>query len=291
MSSSRTKATLRGHRSLVVGGGSGIGLATARALAADGADVVVAGRTRSKLDRVCEELRDVAAASGGSVRQVACDAMDEASVRAAVAFAADGDGLDSALAVPGGGRYSPVLGYAADDFVADIEVNVRPAFLVLKHAGLAMVRRGGGSVVLVSSTAAVMTSPFLAAYCAAKAAIDQLARTAADELGRFGVRVNTVRPGLTATDSTEGLVATDAFLARFLEQQPLARRGEAADQGQLVRFLAGPESAWITGQCITVDGGHTLRRFPDMEDLARKVVGDAAFAAVERGEETAREER
>ncbi|MCA9511685.1 MAG: SDR family oxidoreductase [Myxococcales bacterium] len=280
-----TTDRLRGHRALVVGGGSGIGLASARALVADGADVAIAGRTVAKLEAASEALRAIAARSGGSVRCTACDAMDAASVRDAVAFAAGDRGLDSALAVPGGGGYAPVLGYDVDRFLDDVALNLRPAFLVLKYAGLAMVRGGGGSIVLVSSTAAVMSTPFLAAYGAAKAAIDQLARVAADELGRFGVRVNAVRPGLTSTDATQGLVGAEAFLGRFLAQQPLARRGEADDQGQLVRFLAGPESGWVTGQCITVDGGHTLRRFPDMEDLARQVVGEGVFAAIERGEE------
>jgi enoyl-[acyl-carrier-protein] reductase (NADH) len=80
-------------------------------------------------------------------------------------------------------------------------------------------------------------------------------------------------------------VTQAALLDRFLEQQPLARRGEAEDQGQLVRFLAGPESSWVTGQSITVDGGHTLRRFPDMEDVAKQVVGEPRYAALQRGED------
>ena len=282
-----TTDRLQGHRSLVVGAGSGIGRASARALVRDGAHVVLAGRTEAKLAAVAEELGPLAEASGGSLRTQVCDAGDADSVRAAVEVAAagEGEGLDSAVAVPGGGNYSPVLGYSPDAFMADVDLNLRPAYAVLKYAGLEMVRSGGGSIVLVSSTAAVMTSPFLAAYCAAKAAIDQLVRVAADELGQHGIRINAIRPGLTATDSTAGMVSQDALLARFLEQQPLARRGEAEDQGETVRFLAGPESGWLTGQSVTVDGGHTLRRFPDMEDVARQVVGEERYAALQRGED------
>jgi NAD(P)-dependent dehydrogenase (short-subunit alcohol dehydrogenase family) len=114
-----------------------------------------------------------------------------------------------------------------------------------------------------------MPSPFLAAYCAGKAAVDQLVRVAADELGRHRVRVNAVRPGLTRTGTTGPLFEAREIHARFLAQQPLARGGEAEDIARAVRFLAGPESSWVTGQCLTVDGGNTLRRFPDIEDLAR----------------------
>jgi hypothetical protein len=98
------------------------------------------------------------------------------------------------------------------------------------------------------------------------------------------IRVNAVRPGLTRTAATTTLVETDLF-ERFREQQPLARPGEPEDIAGAVRFLAGPESGWMTGQCVTVDGGHTIRRFPDMRDLARNVYGPQAFDAIQRGEQ------
>ena len=135
----------------------------------------------------------------------------------------------------------------------------------------------------ISSTASILSSPYLAAYCAGKAAVDQMVRVAADELGARKVRVNSVRPGLTRTGATGGMFEMEPVLDRFLTEQPLARGGEPEDIGRGVRFLAGPESSWVTGQCITVDGGHTLRRFPDMEDLARQVVGEEVFDAAQQG--------
>ena len=117
------------------------------------------------------------------------DGLVGAEVRDAVAAAGGTAGIDIAVSVPGGGNFSPVLAYDDDDFSATIDANVRPIFLLLKYAGKAMVKKGGGSIVAVSSTAAVMSSPFLAAYCAAKAACDQLVKVAADELGRQGVRI------------------------------------------------------------------------------------------------------
>jgi NAD(P)-dependent dehydrogenase (short-subunit alcohol dehydrogenase family) len=153
----------------------------------------------------------------------------------------------------------------------------------MKHAGAAMIRAGGGSIVAISSTAAVFPLPFNAGYAAGKAALDHLARNAAEELGRHGVRVNVVRPGLTRTDTTKGLVGNEPILARFLEQQPIARVGEADDIAEAVRYFAGPESSWVTGQCLTVDGGHTLRRFPDLEDMVRTIIGPEMADNAARG--------
>jgi NAD(P)-dependent dehydrogenase (short-subunit alcohol dehydrogenase family) len=273
---------LSGQRALVIGGGSGIGHASARLLAADGAHVVLAGRTLSKLEQAADGLRD--AIDGASVGVVACDVLVGDDVRRAVDAADGGAGLDVAVTVPGGGPYSPVLGYGDDDFDDAIRANVRPQFLTIKYAGSAMVRSGGGSIVAISSTVAVFPMPFDAGYAAGKTAVDMLVRIAADELGGAGVRVNGVRPGLTATDTTVGLVGNEAIAARFLEQQPIKRVGRPEDIAHAVRYFAGPESSWVTGQCLTVDGGHTLRRFPDLTDLARRVFGEDDFDAAMRGE-------
>jgi len=212
-----------------------------------------------------------------------CDGMQPAQVRAAVERAAAGARLDIAVSIPGGGIFSPVLAYDDEVFGAEIDRNVRPQFLILKYAGLAMVRGGGGSIVAISSTAAVMSSPGLGAYCAAKAAVDQLVKVAADELGEHNVRVNAVRPGLTKTGTTGPLFADAALHGRFLVEQPLARGGEPEDIARAVRYFAGPESGWCTGQCLTVDGGNTIRRFPDLSDVTRAAVGEKVWDAVKRG--------
>ncbi len=109
-------------------------------------------------------------------------------------------------------------------------------------------------------------------------------RVAADELGEKNIRVNAVGPGLTNTDATAGMFANAGLMERFLDQQPLRRGGTAPDQAQAIRFLVGPESSWITGQCLTVDGGNTLRSFPDCRDVAESIIGSEIFAATDRGE-------
>jgi NAD(P)-dependent dehydrogenase (short-subunit alcohol dehydrogenase family) len=269
-------------RALVVGGGSGIGLASARLLAADGATVTLAGRTLSKLEHAVETIHDDV--PDAEVGVAVCDAMIGDDVRRAVDVAAADEGLDIAVTVPGGGPYRPVLGYGDDEFDDAIRANVHPQFLTIKYAGSAMVRSGGGSIVAISTTVAVFPMPFNAGYAAGKTAVDMLVRIAADELGGAGVRVNAVRPGLTATDTTVGLVGNDSLRERFLEQQPIKRVGQPDDIAHAVRYFAGPESSWVTGQCLTVDGGHTLRRFPDLSDLARRIFGADDFDAAMRGE-------
>jgi NAD(P)-dependent dehydrogenase (short-subunit alcohol dehydrogenase family) len=233
-------------------------------LAADGAVVTLAGRTRSKLEDAAASI----SADGGEPRVAVCDALDGGSVRAAVDVASDGsNGVHMAVVVPGGGSISPVLLFGDEQFSDEVDRNVRPVYLLLKYAGQAMIRAGGGSFVAISSTAATFSTRFLASYAAGKAAVDQLVRVAADELGEHGVRVNGVRPGFTRTAATERAFGNQPMLDAFLSQQPLARHGEVDDIARAVRYLAGPESSWVTGQLLTVDGGHTLRRFVDYAGL------------------------
>ena len=255
---------LVGHRAIVVGGSSGIGLATAELLARDGAHVTICGRSAERAAAAAAEFT----ASGLHVEHVAADAMDPAAVAAAVRAAADADGaLDIAVVVPGGGSIKPVLLFDDGEFADEVLKNVLPVFHLLKYAGQAMVRRGGGSFVAVSSTAAKFSARYLASYSAGKAAVDQLVRVAADELGEYGIRVNSVQPGLTRTATTAGAFANEAMLEAFLDGQPLRRPGEATDIAAAIRFLSGPESAWMTGDLLTVDGGHTLRSFVDYRTL------------------------
>lgn len=258
-----TDGPLDGRCALVVGGGSGIGFGVARALAADGCRVTIAGRQEQKLADAVAAL----ATDGLDVAPVRCDALDGDQVCAAVeASSADGT-LHIAVVVPGGGSISPVLLYDDDQFSHEVDLNVRPVYLTLKYAGQAMVRAGGGSFVAISSTAAQFSARYLASYSAGKAAVDQLVRVAANELGQYGIRVNAVRPGMTRTAATAAAFANPAMVAAFLGEQPLARGGEVDDVAQAVRYLAGPESAWVTGQCLSVDGGQTLRSFVDYGDL------------------------
>jgi NAD(P)-dependent dehydrogenase (short-subunit alcohol dehydrogenase family) len=256
--------TLAGKRAIIVGGGSGIGLGSAQLMARDGATVTLAGRTEQKLNDAAEQIR----AAGGKALVAVCDGMSGDDVRAAVDLASEGTGtLDIAVVVPGGGSIKPVLLFDDDEFSAEVDKNVRPVYLLLKYAGQAMVRNGSGSFVAISSTAAAFSSRYIASYAAGKAAVDHLVHVAADELGEYGIRVNAVRPGFTRTPTTEGAFARPGMPEAFIAGQPIARSGAVDDIAQAVRYMAGPESSWVTGQLLTVDGGHTLRAFVDYTSL------------------------
>lgn len=276
-------ASLDGTTALLVGGAGGIGRATARLLLADGAHVTLASRSEERLAAEADRLAPLATGGGGSVRWIVCDSLDEAQVDAAVELASEPTGrLDAAVAIAGGGPLAPVLRYDVATLEDTFRRNVTSFYLVLQRAGEAMIRSGsGGSVVAVSSMQAAQPAPMFAAYCAAKAGLEMLVRCAAEELGAHRIRVNAVRPGLTRTDATTGMFADDDVMAAYREQQPLARPGEAEDVAGAIRYFCGPESSWTTGQCLAIDGGTMLRRFPDLTGWYRSRLGDDRMRQVD----------
>ncbi|MGH8977603.1 MAG: SDR family oxidoreductase [Acidimicrobiia bacterium] len=255
---------LAGLAALVTGGGSGIGLGAAKRLAADGAHVTIAGRTEARLAEAVGEIRAVATDTGASVQYAVCDVTVEDDVRRAVTHAsAPTGGLDVLFACAGGSLHlGPILAADLDQWKATLELNVVGTFLSMKHAGAAIAASGGGSIIAMSSIAGHSTHRLMSAYCVGKAGIEMLVKVAADELGEQGVRVNAVQPGLVDTDLVGFITAGGKLLDDYLDQMPVARVGTVDDIASVVRFLAGSESTWITGQMIGIDGGHQLRRGP-----------------------------
>ena len=265
-------ASLDGYAALVTGGGSGIGLGAARRLVADGATVTICGRTQERLEQAAKEL-------GDNARWVVADVTDESATKAAVGVACEATGkLDVVVACAGGSLHmGPLVLADVDAFRATVDLNITGTFLTLKHAAPVMARNGGGSFVAVSSIAGVLTHRYLGAYCIGKAGIDMLVRMAADELGASNIRVNAVRPGLVETDMVGMITMGGEVLDDYLAQMPVRRVGTVDDIAGAVRYLAGPESTWVTGQILGVDGGHTLRRGPDYTAFAEPAFGADAL--------------
>lgn len=247
---------------LVTGGGSGIGLACAQQLARAGLRVTISGRSQERLDQALTELPDNAAA-------VSADITDPEAMATAVEIASDDDGGLSVVVANAGAAFAvgPLALVRPADFAKELEVNVTGTFITLQAAAPAMAKAGASSFVAVSSIAGILTHPNMAAYGVAKAGLEMLVRNAADELGRFGVRVNGVRPGLVPTGASDPLVTNDATRQDYLDQMPLGRLGQVEDIAEVVTFFASPASSWITGQIISADGGHSLRRGPNIEGL------------------------
>jgi NAD(P)-dependent dehydrogenase (short-subunit alcohol dehydrogenase family) len=153
---------------------------------------------------------------------------------------------------------------------ATIDLNLVGTFLCIKHAAPLMAagvgagvdggEAAGGSIIGMSSGAGHFPHRFLWAYGSAKAGIDMLCQYAAEELGATGVRVNTVQPGIVDDELMSFITAGGALLDDYLAEMPVSRVGTVEDIAAAVRFLGGPESGWITGEALAVDGGHHLRR-------------------------------
>jgi NAD(P)-dependent dehydrogenase (short-subunit alcohol dehydrogenase family) len=286
--SSTGAAPLDGLGALVTGGGSGIGLAVARRLAADGAVVTICGRTESRLREAVDRV--TAEHPGARIDHVVADVTEEAALADAVSSATEraGGSLGAVVANAGGSEsIGPITQLEVEPWRRTLDLNLTGTMLALKLGAAAMVRSGGGSFVAISSIAARTSHPWFGAYGPAKAGIDQLCRQAADELGASDVRVNSVYPGLIRTDLVGFITAGGPVLESYEANIALNRIGEADDVANLVRFLVGPESTWITGQAIGVDGGHSLRRGPSLAGVLEPVFGaDGLRGVVDEGQAT-----
>jgi NAD(P)-dependent dehydrogenase (short-subunit alcohol dehydrogenase family) len=263
------KDELSGQHALITGGGSGIGLACAQALAADGATVSLMGRDLEKLRRAAGSFADP-----NRIHVFAGDVAQTMDVEQTVTQANAIVPLTIAIANAGTGDIAPLV--ATDDarWQQVLDTNLNGTYQLFKHAAKLIGHNGGGALCAISSIAGVRTHRFMHAYCVSKAAIDMLVRTSADELGVAGIRVNSVCPGLVDTEIAQGLFGTPEVLEDYLACTPLGRTGVVADIASAVRFLCGPGAGWITGVNLSVDGGQHLRRGPNYDVFSRAMFGD-----------------
>jgi NAD(P)-dependent dehydrogenase (short-subunit alcohol dehydrogenase family) len=250
-----------GQVGFVSGGGTGIGLACAQAIVAGGGMVMIAGRRE-------EVLQKAAAALGERAAWVQCDVTSDESVDAAVRTTEERLGpLRLAVNAAGMGSIGTVLNASTADFQQTLDTNLLGVFRCLRAEARAMKANGGGSIVNISSIAGTLTHRWMTAYCASKAGLNMLTRCAADDLGAYRIRVNAVMPSLVETDLAAILVHSEEARNDYLRCIPLSRIGKPEDVAGVVAHLLSDESSWVTGQCIGTDGGHTLRRGPELMEL------------------------
>lgn len=236
---------------LVTGGSRGIGRAVAERLARDG--LVVYLTFVSRADEAEKVVAGIEAA-GGRAKAFRVDAADRAGI--AEFFAAEiKDKVHLAVLVNNAGitKDGLILRMKDEDFDRVLAVNLAGAFGFLREAAKMMARQREGRIVNISSVVGLMGNAGQANYCAAKAGLLGLTKSAARELAPRNVLVNAVAPGFIATDMTAGLPENVA--SQLLAAIPLARLGEAKDVAAAVSFLAGPDSAYVTGQVLSVNGG------------------------------------
>jgi NAD(P)-dependent dehydrogenase (short-subunit alcohol dehydrogenase family) len=195
-----------------------------------------------------------------------CDVSDEASVTAAIARTVEKFGqLDLAVNSAGTGTVGPFVDMDSGEFDEVMKTNLYGTFYCTRAQAKAMIESGGGSIVNISSLAGSRTHPWLSGYCASKAGVSMLSKCAADELGQHGVRVNVVEPGGVETPLAEMLFATEGGRHEYLSNMPISRLGQPEDVASMIGFLLSDEASWITGEVMSVDGGHHLRRGPNIE--------------------------
>lgn len=240
-----------GKVALVTGAGRGIGRASALALAEGGADVVVAARTAEQVEAVAEEIR----AMGRRAEPVAFDVMELERLGELVAVATDRlGGLDLLVNNAGGSFPRPLLDTSVGSFERAFRFNVTTALELTKQAVPAMLARGGGSVVNISSAIGRLTDRGFAAYGTAKGALTHLTKLMACDLSPH-IRVNGIAVGSIATSALDTVLTDDGIRTLMEDSTPLRRIGDPEDIAAGVLYLCSPAGSFITGKLLEIDGG------------------------------------
>jgi NAD(P)-dependent dehydrogenase (short-subunit alcohol dehydrogenase family) len=244
---------LKNKTALITGGNSGIGLATAKLFAAEGARVVITGRNQATLEAAAKEL-------GPNALALVADATDIAATESAVARAVKAFGkLDIVFANAGIAGNTPIGGTTLAAFEAVIRTNITSVFFTVQAAAPHL--NDNASIILNGSVISVLGNPGYAAYAASKAGVRGMARVMASELAPRGIRVNVVAPGAAKTPIWSGAAPTaEAFAVldkRISRSIPLGRLGEAEEVARTVLFLASDDASNVNGAEIFVDGGST----------------------------------
>ena len=260
-SSAPLRGDFKGQRAVVTGGGRGIGAAVARALAAEGASVVVAARSRDQVDAVATELRDAGHAAWAAV----CDVTDPADVADLRERANEWmGGVDVLVNNAGIASSAPLKAITLDDWNRVFAVNATGTFLCTQAMVPAMVERGWGRVVNVASVAGKVGAPYIAAYATSKHAVVGFTRSVAAEVAAHGVTVNAVCPGYVETDMSVSTVERIVRKTDLSPEEARATLEKVSPQGRLytaeevayqVVCLCDRQAGGVNGQALVLDGG------------------------------------
>lgn len=250
-----------GRVALVTGGSSGIGYAAAAALLEQGLHVMICGLNADEVAIATGSL----APNNGRVAGRAADVTDEVQVAELIAHTVvEFGGIDVLVTAAGIQRYGSAAETSAEMWDLVLDVNVKGAFLAVKHAIPELRRRGGGAIVIVSSVQAFMTQTSVAAYSTSKGALNALTRSVAVDEARHGIRANAVCPAsvdtpmlrAAARDFSDGTPAGEQRLVEsWGRMHPLGRVARASEVGDVIAFLASDRASFVTGISVPVDGG------------------------------------
>jgi NAD(P)-dependent dehydrogenase (short-subunit alcohol dehydrogenase family) len=239
---------LKDHVAIVTGSGSGMGEAVARLFAEEGANVVVA-------DLNATAAQTVAAQIGRRASAVEVDITQEPQVVDLVKRAVEAFGrVDILVNCAGMADFRKTEDTSLELWHKVVDVNLTGTFLCCREAGRRMIEGGGGAIVNIASTSGISGTPYMAAYSAAKHGVVGLTRELATEWGKHNVRVNCICPGATETSMLLG-TTTETYRAERRRRVPLGKLGQPSEQAQAILFLASPESSYVNGAVLCVDGG------------------------------------
>lgn len=241
---------------LITGAAGGLGRAIAHTLSEQGAAVVVSDRDASACDSVAEECRE----RGGDAISLPADLLSEDQVRSQAHQAIQWRGRLDGLVCCGGieGPVGSLLDASESDWERMLTINVRSSMWLCEEVVPTMRKQGSGRIVLISSIAGLRGNRNIGAYGMSKAALSQMARNLAVELGSAGICVNAVAPGLIETPLSRHLLSDQSFMARRLGMTPLRRVGQPHEIAGVVAMLVSSAGGFITGQTLVVDGGTTV---------------------------------
>lgn len=251
---------LAGKVALVTGGARGIGQATAIELARRGATVAVADRKLEQAKATAQQC----VALGRESEAFEVDQANASDVEQCVAAIIRRFGhIDLLFANAGTGRFSPLVDMDKAEFDLVLKINLSGTFYFCQEVARCMIRQGtGGKMVLTASSGARVIAAQLGAYCASKAAVVNLAKHLASELGNYRINVNAICPGVVESGMTGPMLAKAEWQRMLVRQTPVGRWGKTEDVANLVAFLLSPDADYINGEDIMIDGGSTLQGAP-----------------------------
>jgi len=242
---------LKDKTAIITGGGSGIGLATARAFCKEGAKVILFGRRKEKLVSAADELGDSVLIVQGDMTHN--DDLDKLINKTLNNF----KGIDILVNSAGLFNGAPLHEISDSQWDGMMDINIRSVFQLTRRVLPIMMAQKSGSIVHISSILGLIAVPGVAAYNVSKGALNQFSRSIAVEYGTYGIRSNSICPGLIETDMTADLMKDAALMQEWSKEYPIGRFGKPEDVASACLFLASDESSFITGTVLPVDGGFT----------------------------------